>query len=274
MFRTAPGWLSAGFSALARVGACALDVIYPPSCLVCRRAVDQPDGLCWSCWREMRWIEQPICDRLGAPLGEEFLIEPDGRRISPMAKVRPPVFSRVRAVALFGDGPARRLVHRLKYGDRDELARPMGRWMARAGADVLGDADLLVPIPLHWTRLARRRYNQAGALAAAASREAGAPVAHGLLRRARATATQTDLPPQLRARNLEKAFTLAQKPGCAAIAGQNIVLIDDVMTTGATLNAAATTLLRAGAARVDALVFAIAIREVCAPPIADAISPF
>lgn len=260
IFPTPPGWLNAGVATLKRLGASTLDLIYPPGCPACQRATARPDALCAACWSAMRWIEQPICDRLGAPLGEDHLIEPDGRKISFAARQRPPVFSRARAAAVFAEGPARRLAHRLKYGDREELAAPMGRWMARAGAELLDDVDVLVPIPLHWTRLAKRRFNQAAALAEAISAQSGAPVGHDLLKRARATPTQTELAPRLRAQNVHKAF-VAPKARRADIEGRKILLVDDVMTTGATLNAAAASLLRAGAARVDALVFALALAE-------------
>ena len=145
----------------ARAGRAALDTLYPPVCLACRAATSEAGALCSTCWRAMRFIERPFCDRLGTPfehdLGEGLL--------SPQAVTDPPVFQRARAVARFEDGPARRLVHRLKYSDRGELARPMGAWMARAGADVLADADAIAPVPLHARRLWTRRFNQAAALA-------------------------------------------------------------------------------------------------------------
>src|SRR5271165_3483781 len=134
-----------------------LDTLYPPTCLACRAATDLHGALCPDCWRAMRFIERPFCERLGTPfeqdLGEGLL--------SPEAIADPPVFARARAVVRFEDGPARKLVHRLKYSDRADLARPMGRWMARAGADILADADCLAPVPLHPLRLWRRRFNQA-----------------------------------------------------------------------------------------------------------------
>ena len=121
----------------AALGRAALDALYPPICLACRSATGAHGGLCPACWRAMRFIERPFCDRLGTPfeqdLGEGLL--------SPQAIADPPVFRRARAVARFEDGPARRLVHRLKYSDRGDLAKPLGGWMARAGADVLADAD-------------------------------------------------------------------------------------------------------------------------------------
>ena len=156
-------------------------------------------------------------------------------------------------MARFEDGPARTLAHRLKYSDRAELARPIARWMARAGADVLVDADLLTPVPLHALRLWRRRFNQAAALAAEISRETGKPCDLSALLRVKATRSQVGLSRAQRAENVQGAFRAAAR---APVRGLNVVLIDDVLTSGATANAASRALLRAGARRVDVLVFA------------------
>ena len=161
-------WIRELFAVLGRA---ALDTLYPPTCLACRAATGADGGLCPACWRAMRFIERPFCDRLGTPfeqdLGEGLL--------SPQAIADPPVFRRARAVARFEDGPARRLVHRLKYSDRGDLAKPLGAWMARAGADVLAEADAVVPVPLHPLRLWKRRFNQAAALAQAVAARSGRP---------------------------------------------------------------------------------------------------
>ena len=146
MRRSSPPWSwRAARNSRARFAAAALDTLYPPTCLACRAATEAHGALCPRCWSAMRFIERPFCERLGTPfeqdLGEGLL--------SPQAMADPPVFARARAVARFEDGPARKLVHRLKYSDRAELARPIARWMARAGADILADADFLVPVPLH-----------------------------------------------------------------------------------------------------------------------------
>jgi len=197
----------------------------------------------------MRFIERPFCERLGTPFEQDL----GAGLLSPQAVADPPVFARARAVARFEEGPARRLVHRLKYSDRAELARPMARWMARAGADLLAEADLLVPVPLHALRLWRRRFNQAAALAREISREAGRPCDVGALKRVKATKSQVGLTRAQRADNVQGAFRVADG---AAVRGRNVLLIDDVLTSGATVNAASRVLLRAGAARVDVLVFA------------------
>lgn len=233
-------------AAFGRIG---LDTLYPPTCLACRAATGQAGALCAACWREMRFIERPFCERLGTPfeqdLGEGLL--------SPQAIADPPVFRRARAVARFEDGPARRLVHRLKYSDRGELAAPLGAWMARAGADVLADADAVVPTPLHALRLWTRRFNQAAALARAVARQADKPFEPQWLQRVKPTRSQVGLSREQRARNVQGAFRAA--PG-VPLKGKRIVLVDDVLTSGATANAAARALLRAGASDVDLVVFA------------------
>ena len=153
------------------------------------------------------------------------------------------------------DDVARTLVHALKYQDRTDLAPTMGRWMARAGQQLLADADILVPVPLHWRRGWSRRFNQSGALARVISRESGVKVASEALRRVRATEQQIGLSRAQRASNVQGAFKVATERN-ADIAGRRVVLIDDVLTSGATTDACARALLRAKAARVDVVVFA------------------
>jgi ComF family protein len=197
----------------------------------------------------MRFIERPFCERLGTPFEHDLGLG----LISPQAMADPPAFARARAVARFEDGPARTLVHRLKYSDRAELARPIACWMARAGADLLADADLLAPVPLHTLQLWRRRFNQAAALTAEISRQTGKPCDLTALRRVKATRSQVGLSRAQRAENVQGAFRIAEG---VVVRGLNVVLIDDVLTSGATANAASRALLRAGTKRVDALVFA------------------
>jgi len=227
-----------------------LDRIYPPTCLACRAAVDEAGTLCPTCWRAMPFIEQPYCERLGLPFAQEL----GPGLISPAAEVNPPVFARARAVARY-DGPARKLAQRLKYNDRLDLAPAMGRWMARAGTEILSEADLITPVPLHRVRLWRRRFNQAAVLAGHVARHARLPCETGLIERIKATRPQVGLTREERASNLQGAFRLTPEAAGLAV-GRRIVLIDDVLTTGATLNACARALLKAGAARVDALTFA------------------
>jgi ComF family protein len=243
-----PWMRRAGAIALSLAHA-ALNTLYPPTCLACRAGTDRHGALCPRCWSAMRFIERPFCERLGTPFEQDL----GQGLISPQAMADPPAFGRARAVARFEDGPARTLVHRLKYSDRAELARPIASWMARAGVDILADADLLAPVPLHALRLWRRQFNQAAALATEISRRTGKPCDLNALRRFKATRSQVGLSRAQRAENVQGAFRITEG---VTVRGLNIVLVDDVLTSGATANAASRALLRAGAKQVDVLVFA------------------
>jgi ComF family protein len=175
----------------------------------------------------------------------------------------PPAYHRARAAARY-DEVARTLVHALKYGDRLDLAPAMGRWMARAGRQLVAEADALVPVPLHWRRLWARRFNQSALLAKSIAQQTGVEIADAALKRVKATAQQVGLSQAERALNVQGAFRVPPE-GKASVAGRRLVLIDDVMTSGATSDACARALLRAGAKSVDVVVFARVVDAVRAP---------
>jgi ComF family protein len=170
------------------------------------------------------------------------------------AIAKPPAYQRARAAVRYDD-IARTLVHALKYQDRTDLAPTMGRWMARAGHELLSEADALIPVPLHWRRSWSRRYNQSGALAGTISRETRRPVIGNALQRVRPTLQQIGLSKSERALNVQGAFKVPLEKK-SSVQGRRIVLVDDVLTSGATVDACARALLRARAAQVDVLVFA------------------
>ncbi|CAO3376816.1 ComF family protein [Azospirillum argentinense] len=231
-----------------------LDTLLPPRCLCCGGAVDRQGGLCAPCWSGLTFIAPPACACCGTPF--DFALE--GEPLCGACIAEPPLFARARAVLAYDDG-SRPLVLGFKHGDRIHAAGAYGAWMARAGAELLADADLLAPVPLHRLRLFRRRYNQAALLAQAAGRQAGRPVIPDLLVRRRSTPSQGGLDRSGRRRNVKGAF--AVRPGLESrVAGKRIVLVDDVLTTGATLSECARVLLRAGAERVDALTLARVVK--------------
>src|SRR5262252_7369394 len=195
------------FSRLVQFGratlSIALDTALPPLCASCRTPLGNPGGLCPGCWSRVSFIAPPYCERLGIP----FAYDPGPGILSMEAIADPPAYGRARAAVRYDD-VARDLVHRLKYGDRLDLAAMMGRWMARAGRELLDDADALVPVPLHWRRLWGRRFNQAALLAKAVSEAHNVPVLYGALKRTRATQQQVGLTHAERAANVQGAFAV------------------------------------------------------------------
>lgn len=243
------GALTACGAAWSHATKLALDVALPTLCVACRDPVDG-EGVCAGCWAKLSFIAPPFCPRLGIP----FVYDPGPDMQSMEAIANPPAYTRARAAVRYDD-VARTLVHALKYQDRTDLAPAMGRWMARAGRELLEDADLLIPVPLHWRRGWSRRYNQSGALARIVEQQTGVKVAAEALRRIRRTEQQIGLSRPQRATNVQGAFKVAPDRQ-HLIAGRRVVLIDDVLTSGATVDACARALLRAKAASVDVLVFA------------------
>jgi ComF family protein len=257
----------AGVAAFGRAALrIALDATLPPLCPACRTPLGGSGGLCPACWAKVSFIAPPYCDRLGIP----FPYDPGPGVLSMEAIADPPAYGRARAAVRYDD-VASGLVHHLKYGDRLDLAATMGRWMARAGRDLIEGAeggeggDALVPVPLHWRRLWGRRFNQAAVLAQAIAAMPPLPVLCGVLNRVRATPQQVGLSRSERALNVQGAFAVTDE-GKAAIAGKRLILIDDVLTSGATVDTCVRALLRAGAGNVDVLVFARVIAP-ARPPI-------
>lgn len=268
--------LAAGASEIGRkisgaLGRKALDWLFPPGCLICAEEADVDGGLCVECWRDMRWIDGDGCPTCAAPFGtaDPVISKKDAAASCTDCASHPRGWRRGAAVSLY-DGAGRNLVLALKHGDRVDAARAMGGWMARAAKELLAaepeaEPPLLTPTPLHWTRRVQRRFNQSLALAQAmaATRTAktcGALLAPDLLRRVRRTERQAGFNPSQRRANVGGAFVLA--PGAAAtLAGRRIILVDDVLTTGATLSECAHVLRDGGAAAVDVIVFARAARD-------------
>ena len=181
------GALNACRGAWRHAARLALDIALPTLCVACREPVDG-EGVCAKCWAKLSFIAPPFCPRLGIP----FIYDPGPGLLSMEAIADPPAYRRARAAVRYDD-VARTLVHALKYQDRTDLAPAMGRWMARAGRELLEEADALVPVPLHWRRGWSRRYNQSGALARAIEQQSGVKLTSEALRRVRPTQQQIGL---------------------------------------------------------------------------------
>ncbi|MFK8035997.1 MAG: ComF family protein [Hyphomicrobiales bacterium] len=234
-----------------KTGRVALDIAIPPSCISCDEAVMEPGTLCPSCWQKLRFITEPRCEILGTP----FAFDLGPGIISAQALASPPPFEKARAAVLY-DEIARSLVARLKYEDRPDLATVMARWMVLAATDLLEANPVVVPVPLHRWRQLNRRYNQSALLSRFICQNLQLEHQPLALERVRKTAQQVGLTRRERAENVRGAFR-ATSNGMMRMTGRPVLLIDDVLTTGATMEAASRACLRAGAESVRVLTFAL-----------------
>lgn len=233
---------------LRRAGERLLDVLLPPRCLCCAAEVTAQGTLCPGCFGGLSPITAPFCDRCGVPFAHAGQGEAG---LCPRCALRAPAFRQARAALRYDEG-AKRLILPFKHADRTELAWPLARQMARAGGGLLARADILAPVPAHWLRLIGRRYDQAALLAGALGAISGRAVRPDLLRRVRRTARLGGMGAAERAATVEGAFALG-RGGASLVAGRQILLVDDVLTSGATAAACARVLLEAGASAVDVL---------------------
>ena len=228
----------------------ALSLIYPAQCQMCPAQVAEAGGLCPDCWRETPFLQGLTCDTCGLPLpGSDT-----GSVLCDDCLAAPRNWEAGRAALAYRD-MGRKIVLALKHGDRLDLAEPAAGWMLRAGQGFLSPGVLLVPVPVHWSRLLARRYNQSVELARALARQSGLEVCPDALIRTRRTRTQDGLTRAARQANLEGAIR-ANPRRCDLIRGRSLCLIDDVMTSGATMEAASEAARRAGADHVFVLLLA------------------
>ncbi len=226
-----------------------VDVLLPPTCLACETIVGRQGGTCPSCWAELQFIERPYCTIFGTPFSRD--LGPDV--ISAQAIADPPDFDRARSAVLH-DQVSRKIVSGLKFSDRADLAPWMAEWMARAGADLVEPGARLVPVPLHRRRLFSRRYNQSADLARHLARIWKLDYDGRILMRTRATRQQVGLNAKGRQLNVRGAFRVPHDQEIN-VRGQHLILVDDVYTTGATLQACSRALRRKGAQKIDCLTF-------------------
>jgi ComF family protein len=241
---------------LAHAFARALDSVLPQRCLKCGVVVAAQGGaaLCPACWQTLSFLGAPCCACCGQPF--DFDLGPDA--LCGACTQAPPAFDRARSVLRY-DEASRDLILAFKHADRTSLTPAFAAWLKRAGDDLIPDADIIVPVPLHWSRLFGRRYNQAALLAMALGALTGKAVIPDLLTRRRATAKQGHLGRLARQRNVAGAFVLHPRR-LQTLAGKRVLLIDDVITTGATVTSCAKVLRQAGAQAVDVLALARVIQ--------------
>jgi len=239
--------------AASRFGRRILDLMLPPRCGLCGDDLAVDAALCLDCWRSLTFVTEPLCRVCGRP----FELRPAGDAVCGDCLARPPIFDRARSAVIY-DAVSRSLILSFKHADRLTLAPLFASWLRVAGAPLLRDADLLVPVPLHPWRLLARRYNQAAILCRETGRYTGTPVVDDVLVRTRRTSSQGRMTAPQRARNVRGAFAIRNNcDGKAeAINGRRVLLVDDVLTTGATVSACARVLKRSGATAVDVLTLA------------------
>jgi ComF family protein len=232
-----------------------LDVALPPRCASCGVIVGAAHSFCIDCWRNLKFIVPPCCACCGLPF--EFDAGPDALCADCHAS-RPP-FRRARAAFVYDDA-SRPVILAFKHGDRTDLAPVLTRFLRQAGRDLLAGCEVIVPVPLHRRRLLSRRYNQSALLAGMLARESGLVGLTAALRRIRPTRSQGHLGRQARQRNV--AGSIRVDEGYAGqLEGRHVLLVDDVMTTGATVNVCVRALKRSGALSVDVLTLARVVRE-------------
>jgi len=234
----------------ARLGRAALDALLPPVSPITRDPVGAPGDVSPEIWSRLSFIDPPHCARCGTP----FAFAVTGAMICGACSARPPRFDRARAALLYDDH-SRDLILSFKHGGRRDCLPAFADWMARAGAELLKEADLITPVPLHYARLVRRRYNQSAILARALAGRCGAAFDADSLMRSRRTPSQAGKSLRGRRRNVAGAFAL-RDGARERLSARRVLLIDDVFTTGATLNACARALRSGGASGVDALCLA------------------
>jgi ComF family protein len=227
-----------------------LDILFPPRCFSCGEMVGEHGNICGECWSGVDFISAPLCRCCGMPFE---LDTAEGEECMPCLQ-SPPPYAAARAVFRY-EGDSRRLITGYKYYDRT-LASPMfARWMARAGAELLAQAEVIVPVPLHRRRLVQRRYNQSALLALALGKATQKPVLVDALKRTRHTPQQAGLTREQRQENVKDAFAVNTRHK-DMLSDKAVLLVDDVLTTGATLNACTQALLERGAKAVYVLTVA------------------
>ena len=248
-------WGRAVIGSGQQLGRWLLDVVLPPLCLKCRVPVSEPQSVCSGCWTQLRFLGVPCCVQCGLPFPHDLGVDVK----CGVCIAKPQVFEWMRSAVAYDDA-SRDLILGFKHADRLENVPLFARWMYAATQSRLAEVEVIVPVPLHWRRLVQRRYNQASLLAQGLGRLACLPVEVSLLRRVRATASQGEMvSARARLKNVANVFSVSDRYR-GLLKGKKVLLVDDVLTTGATTNACSKALLRAGAGSVSIVTLARVVR--------------
>ncbi len=226
------------------------DNLWPPLCISCDVPIQDSNGLCFTCWARMRFLSTPQCSACGVP----FPFDVGAQALCVACTRSRPLYDSARAGLIYDDA-SRGMILAYKHGDRTDLVPALIKIMMRPGAVLLERADIVAPVPLHWTRLLSRRYNQAGLLSNHLAKIGGARSMPDILVRTKRTGTQGGKSNAGRRRNVQGVFRV-QPRYKNALEGKRVLLVDDVLTTGATVETAARALLKGGACAVDVLTIA------------------
>ncbi|MBL4589675.1 MAG: ComF family protein [Alphaproteobacteria bacterium] len=227
-----------------------LNFLLPARCIVTGDIVESTEMISAEAWAQLDFLSAPFCAKCGVPF-QVLDNDVEDALICTYCLDTPPFYDKARAALRYDDG-SRGLVLAYKHGDKTHMAIPFSLWMANAGQELLDGADLIVPVPLHWKRLITRRYNQAALLAQCLSRKTKIPVDTTSFKRTKSTRPQGHMNMKERCKNVGSAFSVPDV-NKNIFEGKNIVLVDDVFTTGATANECAKVLLASGARSVNVL---------------------
>ncbi len=232
-----------------------LDMVLPPRCGGCGEPVDETPGLCAKCWSHLTFLTRPFCEQCGFP----FELDIEGDLLCGPCLGAPPLYTKLRSVFCYEE-KSKDLILRFKHGDATYLAPLLVTWMARASEEFLQKADMILPVPLHWTRLMKRGYNQAALLARGLSKKTGVPYAPDLLKRVRQTVSQGHLSPVARRKNVSQAFCVKDSRR-KNLAEKNVLLVDDVFTSGATITECVKALKKSGVKDIFVLTLARVLKS-------------
>lgn len=227
-----------------------LDLLLPPQCPMCKSPTSTAHGICGQCWNKLTFITDPYCKCCGNPF--EISQTDDDETTCVVCLKTPPTYDQARAALVYNDN-SRRLIVPFKHSDRTSILPILVKMLKQSGNNILQEADLYIPVPLHWQRLLKRRYNQAALLCTELGKTYDKPVLTNTLRRVKSTPPQAGLSRKQRQKNVRTAFHVKHPE---TISGKHVLLIDDVITTGATVEACAKALKKAGAKRVSVLTVA------------------